>query len=811
MRYCFILILSLLKFSTPLAASELPASWDAAIDLPTDRASIQQIRSMDLEALAAEDAFNESAGRPPRFAVRRDLSISPLTAGRWLNLPDGTSVWRYRVQAGNAVSLNFGFRKVWIPEGARLFFYTPEAAVKGKPDRYQLIGPFGAEINELHGQFWSPLLGSSDAIIELNVPNALRDQVSLELFRVGQGYRGFGRVADGYRQSVPTQSGPGKSACGSKGGAKSGSCNTDVACLGADDPWNGPRRSVGAYSVGGFLACTGSLLNNSAEDQRMLFVTATHCTVNESNAASVVVYWNYEWPSCRTPGEAEGSDTNLPDPNSSQSGASFLAATIDPFDNGDCLFADECSDMTLLELDDPPDPELDLYWAGWDRSSAAAECGPAVNDSSTDQLCASIHHPGVDEKRITFVENDLVQADIALAQDVHWLASWDATPPILQNIPFPQPVSLPPSVTEPGSSGSPLYNADKRLVGVLSGGASFCGATGDSLSDQYGQLAHAWDGLGTPETRMRDYLDPTASNALSIDGLEETMFADGFEGPAPGGEGDPVSPSDECRDYFPTQSNGSLTDDWSVVNEQDTFPGLLATPSDPGGGFWQVSISTGAPVEPKIDVFGSDPDAGGVTAQAVAVDSQSANASFLAYPDQSYTVRTADWVSAPTNQYPWDYSVSYSFQSRVDCYEPNDVLEEAKWISKDQSVEAFAIAGYGSTNGVVNSAKLDWYRFNVSGPNLRVELEESPSDIRLSMTVFKSGAAVPTSMEFVVTDPGGTNNVGRLFYLQNNRTIESWTYFLRVIHDFATSDVSMETPIPDHWNTKYRFVVSEPN
>lgn len=807
MRYFFALICSLFILSTPLAAAELPASWGAEMRLPSEPASIQQLRSMDLEALAAEDAFDESLGRPPRFAVPRDVSISPLTAGNWQQLADGTSIWRYRVQAGNAVSLNFGFRDVRMPEGARLFFYTTEAARTRKPDRYELIGPFGTDINESHGQFWTPLLAASDVIIELNVPSVLRDQVSLELFRIGQGYRGFGMAAEGYRQNAASTSGPGKSSCDARAGAKSGSCNTDVACLGPNDPWNDPRRAVGAYSIGGNLACTGSLLNNTAEDKRMLFVTATHCTVTAANAASVVVYWNYDWPSCRTPGEPEGSSTNPPDPSLSQSGAEFLAATHDPFEGAECLFADECSDMTLLELDDTADPLFNLYWAGWDRSSTAATCGPALNESSTVNLCASIHHPSVNEKRITFVEDDFVEADIAFAQDVHWLASWDPAPPILPGIPTPQPVTLPPSVTEPGSSGSPLYNADKRLVGVLSGGASFCGATGDSLSDQYGQLAHAWDGLGTAQTRMRDYLDPQGTSALFIDGLDETIFEDGFEGQ------DSLAPQlNECREYVPTQVSGSLIDDWSQANEQDTFPGLLATPSDPGGGFWEVSVTAGGPIGPSLNVFGSDPDAGGVTMQAKGTrEERSANGAFTAFPSAAHTVTVGDFLSANSIDYPYDYSLSYSFQSRVDCYEPNNIREEAKWIPKDEMLEAYAIAGHGTGNVVVNEAKADWYRFNASGADLRIELEQSPTDIRISMTLFKSGEAVPTATTRTVTTPGGTNDTGIEYYLENLRPVEPGTYFLHVIRDFATDDVNKDTPIPDYWNTKYRFIVSELN
>ena len=132
--------------------------------------------------------------------------------------------------------------------------------------------------------------------------------------------------------------------------------------------------------------------------------------------------------------------------------------------------------------------------------------------------------PASTKKRITFVEQDYFIDDIAGAQDVHWRARWHTDPPVVAGIPEPQPTSIPPGVTEPGSSGSPLYTAEQRFIGVLSGGPAFCGATGTQLSDLYGQLAHAWEGLGTPSTRMRDYLDPLNTGAEFIDGIGASPF-----------------------------------------------------------------------------------------------------------------------------------------------------------------------------------------------------------------------------------------------------------------------------------------------
>jgi lysyl endopeptidase len=499
-----------------------PASWtlersglEALNGVDQDRFS-----ALDLETIASEDASRESIGEPPRFAWAHATSIRTDQRGSW-DVIDDIHIWRFHVHAEDATLTNFGLHNVHLPAGSRLYIYSPKAAAKGQMDRHAVIGPYDQSINRSHGEFWTPNLQGDQAIIEVNVPAAMVDQFTLEIAQVSHGYRGFGDSALAYRQNLENREGDGKQACREEGGTRSGACNQDVACLSDDDPWNDPRRSVGAYSRSGTMACTGSLVNNTAQDQRMLFITARHC-ISEAQASSIVVYWNYEWPTCRRPGASGGTSVNPPDPNITNSGGTFLASTSNPF-GGNCTASDECSDVYLLELNDPANPDFDLHWSGWDRRPPPTVCaqGPGV---STDGLCATIHHPGVHEKRITWVAQDMQVGNIAGAQNIHWHPFWHPNPPELPNMPDGAPATIPPAVTEPGSSGSPLYTADRRFIGVLSGGPAFCGATGTQLSDFYGGLWHAWDGMGTSTTRMRDHLDPQGTAPMFIDGTD----GDGF-------------------------------------------------------------------------------------------------------------------------------------------------------------------------------------------------------------------------------------------------------------------------------------------
>ena len=68
-------------------------------------------------------------------------------------------------------------------------------------------------------------------------------------------------------------------------------------------------------------------------------------------------------------------------------------------------------------------------------------------------------------------------------------------------------------VTEPGSSGSPLFDNNHRIIGQLYGGAAACnGSVNNGLYDYYGRLDVSW-GNGASQ-----YLDPSGGNTTTWDG-----------------------------------------------------------------------------------------------------------------------------------------------------------------------------------------------------------------------------------------------------------------------------------------------------
>ena len=86
--------------------------------------------------------------------------------------------------------------------------------------------------------------------------------------------------------------------------------------------------------------------------------------------------------------------------------------------------------------------------------------------------------------------------------------------------------------TEPGSSGSGLWDPDQHLVGQLHGGYASCSSI---TSDCFGRLSRSWNGGGASANRLKDWLDPDNTGVLVADGrYHESVNAVGTDARVPG-------------------------------------------------------------------------------------------------------------------------------------------------------------------------------------------------------------------------------------------------------------------------------------
>lgn len=448
---------------TPVSAQERTAlpSEQHASTRPTASVSLETLPAVDGAALRAEAEAQADENGPYRFGKAVETDYSPERHGTWEPLPSGSWLWRLRVQSDDAVSLNFGFKQFQLPAGAKLYVHDPGGEV--------VHGPYVGD-DATKGHLWTPIVPESEAVVELEVPENKRSEVSLRITKVSHGFR------------------PLDPAAAKDANSKARACNIDVACPEAD-PWHDQVRSVGLYSVNGVDACSGSLINNTSEDGTPYFLTAEHCLQgSEDAAASMVFYWNYEHPTCRPPDSEESGEPTSVDKSEQTSTGALLRMS-----HGNCESTDDfCypedmagkSDVTLVEIDDPIPPNYNLFLNGWDRRDIAPS------------EAVSIHHPSTHGKRITFEYDQTTITGLSdPSNDTHIRVDWDD------------------GTTEQGSSGGPLFDSSQHTVGVLSAGGAGC-----EIQDWYGRIHDAWNGGGTPDTQLRSWLDPNNAGTQTMDG-----------------------------------------------------------------------------------------------------------------------------------------------------------------------------------------------------------------------------------------------------------------------------------------------------
>ncbi len=216
----------------------------------------------------------------------------------------------------------------------------------------------------------------------------------------------------------------------------SGACNVNTICPEGDD-WRPEIRSVACIIAGGGY-CSGTLLNNCNNDSIPYLLTANHCLGNPPSSPDAWVFrFNWDSPVCE-PTENAPTDQTV-------SGCTQLVANPG-------------SDMLFLQLNSQPPPEFDVTYSGWDATGT-------IPDST---VC--IHHPRGDIKKITHDNNAAAQQNIDVgngpADCWHCFAYESGT-------------------TEPGSSGSALWNQDHRIIGQLYGGTASCS---NNIDDYYGRF-----------------------------------------------------------------------------------------------------------------------------------------------------------------------------------------------------------------------------------------------------------------------------------------------------------------------------------
>jgi hypothetical protein len=396
------------------------------------------------------------------------LNINTETHGTWEDLPEGGSLWRLGMVAPGARALGLSFHEFLLPFGSELFIYSS--------DQKQVIGAFSSDNNPVTGIFATEPIHGDSLIVELFSPQGRLAETPFIITEAAYIYRAF-------RWKSTNDFGD------------SEYCEVNINCSPEGNNWQDEKKGVCRIllKVGAQYGwCSGSLVNNTLQNFVPYVLTADHCGENASTADlnQWIFYFNYEALSCNDPGSQPASNT--------MTGATKKAAGGNGGDTG--------SDFYLVQLNQSVPLSYNLYFNGWNRSTTATAGG------------VSIHHPAGDIKKISTFSITPISGSWATVSGTHWKVQWIATTNGY-------------GVTEGGSSGSPLFDSNGRIIGDLTGGGSYCSTP--TAYDYYGKFSYSWQSNGTTNTtQLKPWLDPNNSGVTTLNGTYQVVVSfTGLSGP----------------------------------------------------------------------------------------------------------------------------------------------------------------------------------------------------------------------------------------------------------------------------------------
>ena len=461
-----------------ISTDEEPVSFREG-NIPSRFSVSQDIRIMpalDMNRIEQEDAKDEANGLPPRFGYPHEVSLDLENSGHWQELSNGDRLWQLTIRCPQALSINLLYDRFWLPEGGKFFIYTA--------DRKHSIGAF-TSINNKGGRdnvqgFATGFLYGDEVTLEYYQPKQVTEQAIISVSSVIHGYK-YVRIASD------------KKLTNSNSPVPPGYCFVEISCPEGRD-WQKEKNAIAMIVKGERAIGTGALINNTKNNGEPLFLTANHCLDNKYDArgnraiTDWLFYWRYEDPNCKYVSAIK--------PKFSTSGAEVIANNPG-------------SNFALLRLAEDPSRivEVTPYYLGWDRSGNPGGQG------------ASIHHPFGSTMKISIVKDRPLEVDYKPGNNYVarcWKVNWSK------------------GMIEQGSSGSPLLNAEHRIIGQLYAGTCYCDETYNPRKDAYYGCFHvSWTGKNDPDERrsLKRWLDIANINPQTWNGIGVINTSSSISGP----------------------------------------------------------------------------------------------------------------------------------------------------------------------------------------------------------------------------------------------------------------------------------------
>ena len=434
------------------------------------------VPTIDLDKVIKEDIVNDKlTAKPYRIGIPTKINYNINNSGTWINLDNGDRIWLFNISSKKALHLSLNFNDFYIPEGAYLYMYNN--------DKSDLQGAYTKLNNNKENAFGSWLIKGDNIWVEYFEPKEVKEQGRLNISEIIHIYRLEGKHQFTKNTKVLNSS---------------GDCNQDVDCsIGADFDANKDilKRSVAFLNLGNGYVCSGGLVNNTNNDKTPYFLTANHCyeDVNGNPSNPALYSMRFNWITSGTPRCATTINSANGPTNQVMNGSTLRAK-------------DNRADFMLVELNNAIPTSWDIQFAGWDRSDAS----PSFE--------VGIHHPKGDIMKVCRDNTGAIKSTTG------GVPIW-----VIGGNGFGGGEGWELGVTEGGSSGSPLFDQDGRVIGQLWAGAAACTGVDDNDEyDYYGRISASWTGGGTDSTRLSNWLDPNNTGDITTDTLSITANINDF-------------------------------------------------------------------------------------------------------------------------------------------------------------------------------------------------------------------------------------------------------------------------------------------
>jgi lysyl endopeptidase len=408
------------------------------------------------------------------FSINANVSI---TGEKPEHIPPGAK-YSVRLRAKGAKFLSLFFDEIDIAPGSEMFIYNPKENV--------LVGPINNENHGKSNHLQTGLVKGDELIITLFEDIRVIGKSSIHLEKL---YYGGAETSDfGFGNALSCN-----------GNNKNAKCPEGL-------PFSDQSDAVAMVLIPvpeGIASCSATLLNNACQNLKPNLLTAFHCldvprdgilsAAERADVANWSFIFQYRSPNCNN-SDVDNYITVM--------GSKLLSAWNQ-------------TDFALLELNSRPTLASGIKYAGWSRSA------------QTPIKSFGFHHPKKDIMKVAIEnnpatlftwDNSVVGNFTPNTTDAYWQTDFDI------------------GTTENGSSGSALFDENRRVIGQLRGNL-LRGANVSQCDDKrahYGRLDLSWNGGGAITSQLSSHLtDAPSVTQTNTVGIPSFTFPDVICGPTP--------------------------------------------------------------------------------------------------------------------------------------------------------------------------------------------------------------------------------------------------------------------------------------